>query len=394
MTLHNNSRRQFLKLVGAGAAVMGAGAMPPAAADDKADMSEWVDPEFFIKPEELVLRFQQLPCARKLSFASFDGPPDAWREACRKKLIELLGFVEQDPRKPRQVRSITHHGVTIEAWVMRIGDNLTIPAYLMLPARPLAPGRAVVAIHGHGDAEGVVGIRDDYHHAFGLRLAQAGHIVLVPALRGFGSLRDLAFSDKDRCLDYWDWSRGHQFSLVTDAFIHGRTLIGQTIEDLLRWEAWLMSHLEINAVDVAGISYGGDLAIIYPALSNNVRSIYTSGSMGSFSGIFSRCYNAPAHCVPNILEWMDRSDIAGLSAPRPIRMHYGEYDTPGPKNNSASLNETVEPALAELREIYRAFGAEGVVSYYVTPQRWHEMDNEDLLRFMPQGSPPLPDPAG
>ena len=97
---------------------------------------------------------------------------------------------------------------------------------------------------------------------------------------------------------------------------------------------------------------------------------------------FSQCYNAPAHCIPNVLNWMDRSDIAGLSAPRPTRLHYGEYDTPGPKNNSASYNDTVAPSLAELRTIYSALGAEDVVSYYVTPQRWHEMDIPDLTEFL------------
>jgi hypothetical protein len=79
---------------------------------------------------------------------------------------------------------------------------------------------------------------------------------------------------------------------------------------------------------------------------------------------------------------MDRSDIAGLNAPRPIALHYGELDTPGPKNHSASYNETVEPALRELREIYRAFGAEQAVQFKVTPGRGHEMDLRALLDFL------------
>jgi len=83
-----------------------------------------------------------------------------------------------------------------------------------------------------------------------------------------------------------------------------------------------------------------------------------------------------------VLNWMDRSDVAGLNAPRLIRLHYGELDKPGPDNNSASYNETVQPALAELRTIYRAFGAESKVSLYVTPNSWHEIDNDDLRQFL------------
>ncbi len=120
----------------------------------------------------------------------------------------------------------------------------------------------------------------------------------------------------------------------------------------------------------------------YPAFSDRIGKIYTSGSMGSFEGIFSRCYNAPAHGIPDVLNWLDRSDIAGLSAPRPIRLHYGELDVPGPRNNSAAYNETVQPALSDLRAIYKAFGAESQVSLCVTPNSWHEMDNDDLRQFL------------
>jgi pimeloyl-ACP methyl ester carboxylesterase len=380
-----NTRREFIRMAALGGVAMAAASkVPYARGQQQSASSPWVDERFFIRPEELSLRFRQPAGARRLSFANFDGSPEQWRRACREKLKALLGFHQPAMRDATLVRAVDHDGVTIQAWVMTIDESLSIPAYLLLPKVLRHPDSAVIAIQGHGDVEGVVGVRDDYHHAFGLRLAQAGHRVLCPALRGFGALRDLAFGDDDRCLDYWCWSRGPQFTLVTDAFVHGTSLIGQTVEDLLRWDAWLADHLQIGAVDVAGISYGGDLAITYPALSDRVRRIYTSGSMGSFSVIFARCYNAPAHCIANVLEWMDRSDIAGLSAPRPLRMHYGELDTPGPKNNSASYNETVEPSLRETRAIYRAFGADAdhLVTMYVAPNAWHEMDNEDLTAFL------------
>ena len=385
MSEGRNSRRDFLRMLSLGAAAMSAGiGGRDARGQEQAASSEWINEQFFIKPEELTLKFRQAPGARRMSFANFDGSPQQWRKACRRKLEELLGFQPPAPREARLVRSIEHGGVTVQAWVMTIDRSLSVPGYLLLPKTVRYPDRVVMAIQGHGDVEGVVGIRDDYHHAFGLRLAQAGHRVFCPALRGFGALRDLAFGDDDYCLDYWNWTRGPQFTLVTDAFVHGRSLIGQTIEDLLRWELWLTEHLGIEILDVAGISYGGDVAITYPALSQRIRKIYTRGSMGSFSVIFSRCYNAPAHCIANVLEWMDRSDIAGLSAPRPIRLHYGEYDTPGPKNNSASYNETVEPSLRETRAIYRAFesDADRLVTMHVTPGRWHEMDNGDLITFL------------
>jgi dienelactone hydrolase len=372
------TRRDFGKAVAVSAAALAAGTRPCLGQDQ----AKGVDEKFFVRREELTLRCLQKPGRRALSFANCQAGAKAWRQACRKKLTELLAYTAPVPRNPRRLRTIEHEGVTIEAWVMQVDENLSMPAYLLTPESGASGEHAVMAIHGHGAAEPCVGLRDDYHHMFALRTAQAGYLVLCPELRGFSALADMAYSDEGHWLDYWGGRRGGQFTLVTDAFLYGRTLIGQTIEDLVRWEDWLARTKGVKAFDSVGISYGGDLAIMYPALSKRVRSIYTSGSMGSFAPIFARCYNAPAHCVPDVLQWMDRSDVAGLSAPRPIRLHYGELDTPGPRNASASYNETVKPALEELRAIYRAFGAEDQVSMRVTPNRWHEMENEDWLAFL------------
>lgn len=374
------SRRTFLKAVGFTPALM----MRPAVAGEAAEpeTAPPIDPAFLVQREELELDFRHAEGARRLSFAKHSGDPYRWREDCRRKLTELTGIGQPGPAEVKELRNRRFLGVNFRAMVMHCERGLSVPAYLLGPDGK-TPRGAVIAIQGHGEVQGVIGVHDDYHRRFGLELARAGFLVLCPALRGFGVLRDLAWATRgQRCLDYWSWDRGPQFTLVTDGFIHGRTLIGQTVEDLLRWEQWLAETRGVAAVDVAGISYGGDVALLYPVFSSRVRRIFASGTFGSFAPVFARCYNAPAHCIPGILEWMDRSDIAGLSAPRPMALHYGEMDVPGPQNNSASYNETVQPALRDLREIYKAFGGDGAVRLIVTPGKGHEMDVRELLSFL------------
>lgn len=172
------------------------------------------------------------------------------------------------------------------------------------------------------------------------------------------------------------------YTLQTDAFIHGRTLIGDTITDLRCWEAWLHANDPNLSIDVVGISWGGDLACAYPVFSNRVRSIFASGTLGSFEAIFADGGNAPAHCIPGVLQWLDRADIAGMNAPTPIMLHYGALDTPSPTNPSAAYNHSVPESITRLREIYAAAGAGENVDLHVSEGRHHELDIPTILTWL------------
>jgi dienelactone hydrolase len=341
--------------------------------------------DFLIRPEELDLSFSHGAAQARLAFHNWTGTPEAWKSACRDQLSSLLGLeIPATSGIVREIRQMDEAGVTIQALIMQVNEALSIPAYLLIPAVPKTPSRAVMAIHGHGKVELCIGLGqwDDYHHSFALALAQAGFIVLCPELRGFGALFNLALQKTGSRLDYWQWGEHMAYSLVTDGFLYGKTLIGETAADLLRWEAWLAKTQGITSIDAVGISYGGDLALLYPVFSQHVNRIFASGSLGSFGVVFEQCYNAPAHCVPGILQWMDRSDIAGLNAPKSILLHFGELDVPGPENYSASYNASVPKAFDELRAIYRSFGVENRVQMQISPGKGHEMDISLLLKYL------------
>ncbi len=341
-----------------------------------------LDPTFPVRADELHLSFSYPPGERRLSFAKCATDPQGWRMSAKQKLVELLGLQPIEPCEVITLRETRVGNVSIQAQVMRLDETLSVPAYLLIPDRVHDASVAVMAIHGHGIAESCIGPDNDYHHQFALALAQHGFTVLCPELRGFGCLYNLASDMPGSRLDYWNWGQHMAYSLVTDGFQHGRTLVGDTVMDLLRWEDWLARSQNVQHVRVAGISYGGDLSLTYPVFSSRVERIFASGTLGSFSVIFARCYNAPAHCIPGVLQWMDRADIAGLNAPRSIMLHYGALDTPSGENYSASYNQTVETSMSELRTIYAAFGAPDAVRLTVSPGMRHEMDHKALLGYM------------
>jgi dienelactone hydrolase len=348
-----------------------------------------LDPAFAVAPSELTLRFSRSAPTATLAFRRTSQPFAEWRRTGRERLALLLGVTAPESAAVEALRETVHEGVRVRALRMAVEPGLSVPAYLLWPAEHRdgpRPGSAVMAIHGHGEAEPCIGVGDDYHHMFALDLARRGRTVLCPELRGFGALRDLAAGLDGHRLDYWAWGQHMAYSLVTDAFQRGKTLLGETVEDLLRWEDWLARAHGVDDVKVVGISYGGDLALCYPVFSARVERIFASGTLGSFDPIFARCYNAPAHCVPGVLAWLDRADIAGLNAPRPLALHYGELDTPSPQNHSASFNETVPDAVEELRAIYRAAGAADGVRLVVSPGLRHEMDTAAAAAFLDEGT--------
>jgi dienelactone hydrolase len=306
----------------------------------------------------------------------------------------MLELPVASPASVSSPRHTVHEGVQVSVLVMNVSEDLSVPAYLLRPATDCLPGTAVMAIHGHssGKGEGSLGLRDDAYCGFAVELARAGHVVLLPIHRGFGPMRDLAAGRPGYRMDY---EQSMHFSYVTDAFLHGCSVVGQNIEDLLRWENWLAAELSVTDIFAAGLSYGGDLAVAYPVFSQRVRRIFASGSSGSFALHFCRCYNGPAHCIPGIVNWMERSDIAGMNAPRPLVVHYGQRDTPslnepGKENYAAAYNEAVPEMMEEIRQIYAAAGSADNVRLIVSPDMGHAMDVPALLEFFGD----LPAPGG
>lgn len=342
--------------------------------------------EDLLSADELTLRVGRRAAERRLAFGTAGLSHREWAAAARERLISLLAL----PSRPGQaaaevVRTVTADGVRTEVVRLACEPGLSLPGYLLAPVDgPESASRIVLALHGHGEVEATLavdGVHEDYHHRVAHQLALAGHRVFVPELRGFGALFDPAAQLPGTALRYWRWGQSMAYSLQTDAFLYGHSLLGDTVADLLQWESWLATERGVEAIDAVGISWGGDLACTYPIFSDRVRSIFASGTLGSFAEIFRTCGNAPAPCLPGVLRWLDRSDIAGLNAPTPITLHYGERDVPGPDNPSAAYTDSVPGALAELRAVYAAAGGPEP-ELIISAGLGHEMDLAALTDWL------------
>ena len=336
--------------------------------------------EILIPKEDLILKYIYKTPEKSYAYKNSEDPA-AWQNKCRSKLQELVGCDFNGIDKTFEIhRTAKLDFGTVHSLIMRVDETLTLPGYLLVPEK-IKHETPVLAVQGHThDVKGILGIREDYHHGFGKELCRAGFVVLVPETRGFGTLKNLADSSENRRLTYW--ADPVTFSIVTDAFQKGYTLIGETVQDLFAWASYLCKFSRKEKYSLAGISYGGDMSLILAALDLRANKTFASGTLGSMSTIFDICCNAPAHCVPNILKYMDRQEIASCIAPRSLAVHYGGLDVPSPKNYSASFNETAVPAFNGVKRFYDKMNAEDNIQLIISPDMKHEMDNIALIDYL------------
>jgi hypothetical protein len=98
-----------------------------------------------------------------------------------------------------------------------------------------------------------------------------------------------------------------------------------------------------------GISGGGTCTLFSAALEPRIKVAMVSGYLNTFRG----CIMSVAHCidnyVPNIMQWAEMYDVAGLIAPKPVFFESGERDHNFPIAYSRASFEKV-------KHIYEVFG--------------------------------------
>lgn len=293
---------------------------------------------------------------------SFDGsrPFEQWREAARSKLGELLG------RNPSRVDA----GLQIE-WEhpgdgfreVRFNfcseEGVRVPCHLLVPnvAAELAARPAVmICLQGHtsgmhislgrakyeGDEQKISGGDRD----FALQAVARGYAALVLEQRCFGEREDRRSGDDG------SWGRCHHASMA--ALLLGRTMIGERVWDVSRAIDVLAEFPDVDSARVAvmGNSGGGTVTTYAAALDQRISAAMPSCALCTFRDSIGSIHHCECNYVPNIMEWFEMADVAGLIAPRPLIVVAGEKDPIFPE---AGVRET----FSEVNACYGAAAAEG-----------------------------------
>ncbi|MCG3147215.1 MAG: hypothetical protein PCFJNLEI_00653 [Verrucomicrobiae bacterium] len=225
------------------------------------------------------------------------------------------------------------------------------------------PFPAILALHGHECAtDPEAFLREGHVDDFCRYFAQRGFVVVCPDVLN------------------------HQ--LQPEA---GFTLIGTWLYDALRCLDYLAARKDVDPDRIAsvGLSTGGFLCLYAAALDERIKTAVPAGAYSTMKHDFAHFKCPPGcDCGTSKIEGfrdLDYCDVAGLVAPRALRVMHGKQDPafyPGtdPKSivgtsQTAVMNQgDFDAAVAETRKIYQVFGKPELFDVYWHP-KGHAVDN-------------------
>ncbi len=260
----------------------------------------------------------------------------AWQHELRAKLIELVGgFPEESCDLESEVLE-SHEFPTYfrETVQFKSRPHMAVFGYLLTPKHlnGSAPNPAILCLAGHGrGVDDIVGIEEDgsmrseyggYQNDFALQCVAHGYTVLAIEQFGFGHRRDPIARERGGGNSSCQPSAGA-------ALLLGQTMVGWRVYDAMRAFDYLATRPEIDTsrLGVMGISGGGTTTFFTSAIDTRVKAAVVSGYFNTFRDSILSLSHCIDNYIPNVLQYAEMYDIAGLIAPRALFVESGTEDT-------------------------------------------------------------------
>ena len=222
------------------------------------------------------------------------------------ELKTLLGAEMPAPGlAARVLKQVPSAGCRIEALEIPSAPHVWLPAWLFRPKTGTPVKSVLLLLEPSGRNNGWH--EDDLYQT----LAEDGHIVCVPDLRGVGDLTpemgrgEARHAERHNNEEEWAWG----------SLILGKPLLGQRVTDILAAQEALR-HVDGAAGHPLIVAARGKMTVpaqLAAALDSNFAALYLSGGLLSFRNIVeSEYYTHPfANFVPGILRHTDLTELAG-----------------------------------------------------------------------------------
>jgi len=288
----------------------------------------------------------------------------------REHLLRCLGGPWPKPAelKPKLRETIVKDGYRIESLTYEAEPDDPIPAMLLIPDGVDAehPAPAVAIWHQHngqyhlGKSE-PAGLAGNPMHHTGAALAKLGYLVLCPDA--------LCFEERQSShLKGCSFERYEFLRYV----VAGKCMAWKNILDMQRAVDYLCSRPEVDRQRIGcfGHSMGSTHTWLIGPWEPRLKCLVGNCCLPTYAAIHRAHI---LHCFPNFVpgffQYGDTPDIAGLIAPRPLHLNFGETDGGSPIREVRQGVETIAKA-------YRAAGAPEAFTHYIEEDSGHVFSDE------------------
>ena len=290
----------------------------------------------------------------------------------RDRLLQCLGGPWPDPcdLKPRIRETMQQDGYRIESVTYESEPGDAVPALLLIPdgvsGRSPAPGICVWHQHAGQWAKGKsepAGIGWDPMHHTGAALCREGYVVLCPDALCFEERQDSSGRLKNGDYERFEFLR---------YVVAGKCMAWKNILDMRRAVDFLVTRPEVqaDALGCYGHSMGSTFTWLVGPWEPRLRCLVGNCCLPTYAGIHREHL---LHCFPNFIpglsQFGDTFDLAGLIAPRPLHMNFGDLDRGSP------IDE-VRRAMPIIARAYQSMHAEQNFSFLIQEQTDHVLSDE------------------
>ncbi|MBK9166621.1 MAG: acetylxylan esterase [Bryobacterales bacterium] len=276
--------------------------------------------------------------------------PAQARPAISRRLGVTLELGKQrEAPAARAAGTLQRDGYRIETAVVETEPGISVPTLLLIPDAGAVRKPAVIYLNPSGKSAGMTAGegRDEASRWDPLALVEAGHVVMVPDLRGWGESAPRHHNNPG--------SSGYSVEYQTSmrALLVGKTVAGMQVGDLLRCFDYLIARPDVDASRVAvfGKADGGVLALYAAALEPRIGKVVSEGALLSYMAMIRAKFHQDMEriVVPGVLQDFDLPDLAAAIAPRPVWIMEPLTPTkvPVPLREAAAEYEPARKAFAQ-----------------------------------------------
>ncbi len=286
---------------------------------------------------------------------------EEWKEKIREKFLELVGIpvIEENacPLRMEIESDEMMDGYRRIRFVFESETDTFVPCYLLIPNTGKKKYPVAITLQGHStgfhNSIGVVKYEKDADYqprgAFGLQAVEHGFAALCIEQRAMG----------ERKPAYPKFNCGFT---VTNAFLLGRTVIGERIWDISRAIDLLgnFEQCDLDKILITGNSGGGTASYYAACFDERIKISVPSCSFCSYETSIMSVLHCPCNFIPSAIRYFEMQDLACLIAPRRISVVTGAEDKIFPL-------EGVQDSFKTLKAIYEKAGAADNANLLVTP---------------------------